>query len=182
MRGRFGSMGAGYVDSLPLERASRNPHFREYPPGVANERVEMPVVFGMVDFLLYVLAIYPLASAYQACFFLWALPIPLGFLSAVMPVGPASALYWRRTHPSKPAARTQSLDEIERGLISRRQRMQELEADTVHVEAELTRELPKAGDLHFAFETQIRQARQARDRIHAEIVRIDIELAKLRML
>jgi hypothetical protein len=182
MKGRFRSMGFGNGDSLPLEHASRNPYYREYPPGVANERVEMPVVLGMVDFVLYVLAIYPLASAYQACFFLWALPIPLGFLSAVMPVGPASAWYWRRTHPRQRTARLESLEEIERGLIARRQRMQELEAETVSVEAELTRELPKAGDLHFAFEVQIRQARQARERVHAEIVRIDIELAKLRML
>ncbi len=182
MRGPFSSARAGYVESLPLDRASRNPHYREYPPGVANERVEMPVVFGMVDFVLYVLAIYPLASAYPAFFFLWALPIPLGFLSTVMPIGPASAWYWRRHHLATPFARARSLEEFERTLIARRQRLVELESDAVGVEAELTRELPKAGDLHFAFEVQIRQARQARERIHSEIVRIDIELVKLRML
>lgn len=172
---------AGYVDSLPLERASRNPDYREYPPGVANERVEMQVVFGLVDFVLYVCAIYPLANAYQACFFLWAIPIPLGFLSTVMPVGPASGWYWRKTHPAKQES-APSLKVVERALLARRQKMLDLAAQTVNVEAELTKELPKAGDLKHAFEAQIRQARQARDRVHAEIARIDIELAKIHLL
>jgi hypothetical protein len=178
MRGRFQ---AGYVDTLALERA-RNPHYEEYPAGVANERVDLPIVFGLVDFLLYVIAIFPFAAAYQACFFLWVLPIPFSFLSAVMPVGPVSAWYWRRTHPATSKHSSgRDMEALERSLIVRRQRLQELKAETVHVEAELIRELPKAGDLHFAFEAQIRQARQSRERIQNEIVRIDIELANLRI-
>src|SRR5579885_1836122 len=136
MRGRFRALDAGYIDTLALEHA-RNPHYREYPPGVANEPVELPIVFGLVDFVIYVFAIYPLAAAYQACFFLWAATIPFGFLSAVMPVGPVSAWYWRRTRvvqTLKPAP----FESPEQELLRKRHRLQELAVETVRVEKELT--------------------------------------------
>ena len=174
--GRFRSLNPR-IELLPLERSVK-PYYREYPPGVANEHVDLPIVFGMVDFLLYVVAIIPLAAANQSLFFLWVLTIPFGFLSTAMPVGPVSGWYWRKAHAARPA---EDSYELESALLAKRQKLYELVAETVKVEAELTRELPKAGDLHFAFEAQIRLARQARERITKEMTLIDIQLANLRI-
>jgi len=181
MFGRFRACDVGYVDALAAAKA-RNPHYREYPPGVANEHVDLPIVFGLIDFSLYVAAIYPLAIAYQACFFLWTLTIPFGFLSTVMPVGPASAWYWRRTHPAKPKAAPQvDLAALEQQLLAKRQWLHELSVQSVHVVAELTTELENAGDLRYAFEAQIRQARTTRSQLELEITKIDAQLATLRI-
>lgn len=178
MRGRFSFMNAGYVDELAMAKA-RNPYYRDYPPGVANEPVELPVLFGMVDFVIYVLAIFPFALANQSLFFLWALTIPFAFLSAVMPVGPVSAWYWRKTHADKKPTPLPVPEEVTISLRARRQWLQELAVESVKVEAELTKELEKAGDLRFAFEAQIRQAQETRVQIGKEITRIDAELSKL---
>src|SRR4051812_8847657 len=134
MRGQFGHLNRGYVDTLALERA-RNPPYQEWPAGVAGERMGVPAVFGLIGFLLYVLAIFPFAASSQSCFFLWILPIPFGFLSAVMPVGPVSAWYWRRGRAVRSNDQAdKNLEDLEQSLIVRRQRLQELRADTVHVE------------------------------------------------
>src|SRR2546423_11452298 len=129
------ALDAGYVDYVALER-QRNPFYRENPPGVANEPVELSIVFGMADFLLYVLAIYPLASAFQACFYLWCLTIPFGFLSTVMPVGPISTWYWRRSHPRQTLKPIGDLGVWQQELLARRHQLQAFAVETVMVENE----------------------------------------------
>src|SRR3569832_56890 len=134
MRGRFSFLDAGYVDELAIAKA-RNPYYREYPPGVGNEPMELPVVYGLVDFLIYVLLIFPFALSDQELFFLWTLTIPFGFLSTVMPVGPVSAWYWRKTRVVKQVAKKPVIDaELLVQLRARRQWLQELAVESVKVE------------------------------------------------
>jgi len=177
MRGRFRFPDVPYVDELAIAKA-RNPYYREYPPGVANEPVELPVLYGLVDFVLYVLVIFPFALSDQALFFLWALTIPFGFLSAVMPVGPVSYWHWQKTH-KKPVENKPVADDVLASLRAKRQWLQELAVQSVKVENELVSELENSGDLRFAFETQIRQAKETRSQIALEIAKIDRELATL---
>src|ERR1041384_1210595 len=111
MRGRFRFLDAQYVDDLAVAKA-RNPYYREYPPGVGNEPIEMPVLCGLIDFLMYVLIIFPFALTDQILFFLWMLTIPFGFLSAVMPVGPVSAWYWRKSRASRAPAKNELTEDV----------------------------------------------------------------------
>jgi hypothetical protein len=182
MRGRFSFLNAGYVDELALAKA-RNPYYRENPPGVANERVELPVLCGLVDFVIYVFAIFPFALANDALFFLWVLTIPFAFLSAVMPVGPVSAIYWRKLRATQRPIAKQGLSEDHLiSLRARRQWLEELAVESVKVEAELAKGLESAGDLRFAFEAQIKQAQDTRVLISAEIAKINAQLAVLELI
>ena len=181
MRGRFRFLDASYVDELAIAK-SRNPYYRENPPGVANEPIERPVAFGLIDFFLYVLIIYPIAAANQALFLLWVLTIPFAFLSAVMPVGPVSAAYWSRVRTREKPARPLIEEGVFVSLRARRQWLQELAVESVKVESELRKELENAGDLRFAFETQIRQAQETRAHIGKEIAKIDAQLDQIEVL
>ena len=172
-------MDAGRTDALAIAKA-RNPHYQEYPPGVANEPVARPVAYGLIDFLLYVVAIFPFASANQSFFVLWMLTIPFAFLSAVMPVGPVSAMYWRNARSgTRGRERQEQVEDQAVSLRARRQWLNELAVESVKVEAELKRELDKAGDLRFAFEAQMRQAKETRTQIGKEISKIDAQLATI---
>src|SRR6476659_4036076 len=179
MRGRFRFPSAGYVDELAIAKA-RNPYYREYPPGVANEPVELPVLYGLVDFVIYVLLIFPFALSDQALFFLWALTIPFGFLSAVMPVGPVSYWHWHRSHHREPE-KVSHPEELLVSLRAKHQYLQELAVQSVRVETELTKGLENAGDLRFAFETQIRQAQETRAQIAVEMAKIETQITALEL-
>jgi hypothetical protein len=178
MFGRFRACDLGYVDELAAARA-RNPYYREYPPGVANEPVDRPIVFGLLDFFAYVLAIYPLAAAHQACFFLWVVTIPFGFLSTVMPVGPISAYYWRYLRPNPDKLAIQDLESTRQQLITRLNALKELLVESFSIEKELNKELPNAGELRFAFETHIRQTRETREQLRREIQRVEEKIATM---
>ena len=179
MRGRFRYLDAHYVDELAIAKA-RNPYYREYPPGVANEPVELPVLYGLVDFVIYVLLIFPFALSDQALFFLWALTIPFGFLSAVMPVGPVSYWHWHRTQ-HKHIEKVANSEEVLVSLRAKRQYLQELAVQSVRVENELSRELENSGDLRFTFETQIRQAQETRTQIAVEMAKIETQITSLEL-
>ena len=179
MRGRFRFIDAAYVDEVAIAKA-RNPYYREYPPGVANEPVELPVLYGLVDFVLYVLVIFPFALSDQALFYLWALTIPFGFLSAIMPVGPVSYWYWQKTHKSR-VQKDAVAEDLLVTLRAKRQWLQELAVQSVRVETELSKELENSGDLRFAFETQIRQARETRSQIAVEMAKIETQITALEL-
>src|SRR5438309_924690 len=117
-RGRFQPVDAEPADALAAMKVG-NPYYREaHAP--EDKPIELGVVFGMLDFLLYVFAVLPLAHASSAYFFLWVSTIPFGFLSAAMPVGPLSALYWRSTRSSRVATqKAQDMVLLERQLVAR---------------------------------------------------------------
>lgn len=171
-------LNAGYADALAAAKA-RNPHYREYPPGVANERVELPVICGLIDFLIYVVAIFPLAQSDQSLFVLWMLTIPFAFLSAIMPVGPVSAWYWRRARQGVKPKVVAVDEDVLTQLRARRQWLQELAVESVKVESELRQELENAGDLRFAFETHIKQSQETRSTLTNEIQKLDAQIAAI---
>jgi hypothetical protein len=170
-------MDAGHMDALAAARA-RNPHYQECPPGVANERVERPVLYGLIDFLIYVLLIFPFALANQSFFMLWTLTTPFAFLSAAMPVGPVSAWYWSKAR-AQTRPRVQPNVETLEALRARRLWLQQLALESVKVEAELLKDMDKAGELRYAFEAQIRQARDTRVQIGREMAKIDAQIMTL---
>jgi hypothetical protein len=165
------------VDTLLLADAQRR---RRDEPGPEVETIDRRVLSGFADFLLYALLVYPLAMAHRELFFLWICTIPFVFLATVMPVGPISSFYWGRQqlHTALPSSDDPNAD-LEHRLLARRQRLQELYNDTVHVEAELQQDMPNAGDLKFAFEAQIRQAQETRSRIQKEMERLDVQLTQI---
>lgn len=181
MRGRFAFLDAGYVDEIAIAK-SRNPYYRENPPGVGNEPIELPVLYGLLDFLIYVLIIFPIALANHAWFFVWIATIPFAFLSTVMPVGPVSAWYWRKMRGPRPTKSPIPTEEQLTALRARRQWLQELALESIKVESELASEMDRAGDLRHAFEAQIRQAQQTRGQIGTEIAKIDSQLASIQVL
>ena len=175
MRLRFSGMDAGYLDDLV--RAEHEGKRNNEPLPDFVEIVDGRVAAGFCDFLLYAFLVYAVASANQSFFFLWILTIPFVFLATVMPIGPLSSWCWNRSRNTGAKRVTSDVDVLQ-ALIARRQRLLELAYESATVEAELIQDLPTAGDLKYAFETQIRQAQETRGRIRRELTRLEGQIAE----